>query len=340
MGGFGTVALEGLFGAIGGAGQAAASQALLEQKDQMDALREQRLSALRTKEYAANLQANVASAPAMIAAQTPGIIDRLTQEQKIKDASEAAKPRVMAPGSTLVTPGTPGTPGVTPTDAAESGGTLDEGAGATPGTPDKTFTAPTKLSPGQEAYYQAHADEAKALTARYQAEADAINRGERYNSQNQKPKVTLLDKDQGLLKDENTGAIGYVIPGKPAKAGVSHVFGADEPAQPATMPTTVWFDPGSGKALANGLDDLYPKKKAAKAAASAAPASTPAPSDNSTDTAESAGAPPTSASAPPAAPAASPATSDKPPAAYPDARKAADGKWYVKRGNAYFRVMQ
>lgn len=58
------------------------------------------------------------------------------------------------------------------------------------------------------------------------------------------------------LVDENTGAYGRVVPGKPAVPGKSHIFGANEPDSPAEPERMEWFD-ASNRPLPGGVASLY-----------------------------------------------------------------------------------
>ena len=80
------------------------------------------------------------------------------------------------------------------------------------------------------------------------------------------------------LYDQNSGAIGTIIPGQAAKAAVSHWFSADEPAK-AALPQVVQWTHGN-RTLPGGLEDLYPamKNRASGEGASVAGSAAAAPS--------------------------------------------------------------
>lgn len=263
---FGDILGAGIIGAAGGAGQAIYTDAEQQQQQAMLALRDQRLSDLRVKEHAANVQTDLAALPQKLQMQSDAAV---AQEQAlapikaqeaqttsdIETNAQRNRPYTMAPGSTRVTPGAmPSTAGYDDQgDALDSSGNVINPESATPTT---TYTAPSRLTPEQQEEYQARTGYYKALT-------DSINAGYGRNGAGAHPKVTLLDRDQGIVKDENTGAIGVIQPGKPAQqASSSHLFGLigkDQPAQPATPQSIQWFD-NTGKPLPNGLADLYPKR--------------------------------------------------------------------------------
>jgi hypothetical protein len=117
-------------------------------------------------------------------------------------------------------------------------------------------TAPEKPVP------QEHLDYYKASANRLNAEAEAIRNGEKYRDKPVKPAVPMikLEKDGNgnpVLFDANSGAIGVIVAGEPAKEAKSHIFGKDEPGVPEKPPKTIWRT-ADGRELPNGLSDLYP----------------------------------------------------------------------------------
>lgn len=116
-----------------------------------------------------------------------------------------------------------------------------------------TVTAPTNVPPEHLKFYEAYAD-------RMRAEADAIRSGLKYKEgASALPKVTKETNEDGsqhYLLDQNSGAVGKIIPGAAAKAAVSHWFSADEPAKEAMPDVVQWTY--NGKVLKSGLSELYP----------------------------------------------------------------------------------
>lgn len=131
-------------------------------------------------------------------------------------------------------------------------------AGATvkrPGQPD--YTAPIKESP-------ADTEEKKARAAYLNAYAGYFNRDKPKAEGDGTGKPTLphvIVKDDGqggqYLFDENSSAIGTIIPGSPATEPVSHWFKPDEPGKAAQPNNIVWRSP-TGDVLQGGLVSLYP----------------------------------------------------------------------------------
>ncbi len=123
-------------------------------------------------------------------------------------------------------------------------------AGATEKIGDSTYTAPEK--PGSENYYN-------ALAKRWNAEADAITEGMKYKGKTEKlvmPNIKVEKDGDGnpYMIDQNSGAIGVIRPGEPAKSGVAHWFKPDEPATKAGAPMIDWNL--NGKPVQ--LESLYP----------------------------------------------------------------------------------
>jgi hypothetical protein len=131
-----------------------------------------------------------------------------------------------------------------------------------PGVSD--FTAPKTAvpeAPGQVELRAAQSKNYEALTKRWNAEADAISEGLKYGKAQKPvmPKISVEKDADGnpYMVDQNTGAIGVIRPGAPAKPEVGHWFSANEPATPAGAPRVDWNL--NGQPLANGLSDAYPE---------------------------------------------------------------------------------
>jgi hypothetical protein len=165
-------------------------------------------------------------------------------------------------------------------------------------------TAPEKPHPPELLkYYEANAN-------KLNADADAIRNGEKYRQKaGEKPrlpniKVEKNDQTGEVYNiDQNSGAIGTIVPSKPAEPGKSHWFSADEPGKSAQPANIVWRLP-DGRVLQNGLADLYPDISARTPEGAGAPAVAP-----------SGGRPPLASFMKTAAPASAPAPSAPAPAA-------------------------
>jgi len=243
--GLGGIVASGIAGGIGGAGEGLAATGLLEQKQQIEMMREERLSQLRIGEHAANLQANVTS-------QIDNAVPLAT--------AQAASTAITGPAS--ATAAGQKVDAETKAKVQNEPVKLNAGESLTkPGTSEIAVTAPIKTPPEQVEYYKGHAAQAQSMAAYYNAQADAIRNGERYKgSQGQLPNV-IVEKDiQGNvshLVDKTSGAIGVVTPAAPGKPGETHWFGPNDPDGPPTPMQVNWISP-SGKRLPNGLDSLYP----------------------------------------------------------------------------------
>jgi hypothetical protein len=136
-------------------------------------------------------------------------------------------------------------------------------------------TAPEKPHPPELlAYYSANA-------ARLNAEAEAIRNGEKYRQKGgEKPrlpniKVEKNDQTGEVYNiDQNSGAIGTIVPSKPAEPGKTSwlPWNKDEPGKAAQPANIVWRLP-DGRVLQNGLADLYPDISARTPEGAGAPAS-------------------------------------------------------------------
>jgi len=327
----GYIAAAGLAGGLQGAGEAGAKEAEEQQKNAMIALRDQRLSQLHigeiqaasdiaTKAMPARLQAERESALASQQALSPGLIAQRRAEAEIGAEMELRKPRILAPGATEVVPGAPAKPG-TPNigeDLTESGPPTGM-SGGTPATPDKIFTAPIRTPDEQRKFYEGHANYYNAL-------AEQLRAGSKDKIQVPTVKIEKnpITGDITNLVDEHSGAVGTVVEVQPPVEAKSHWLSPNEPAKPAVT-KMVWKD-SNGKDLPGGLSDLYPSmRKMAKP-------DTPGIIKGATQ-----------AVAPPDAQASTSASgteTPKPPAKYPDAQRAPDGRWYLKKGNSFYLVIE
>lgn len=213
---------------------------LQEEAYKAQALRDRVLSELRRGDYRAEAQTKLDFAPKMYQAETdaqaerlaalrPGELETMRQKAELDLGFSNRKPRTLAAGASEVVDG------------------------------KITVTAPQKdLPPEQAAYYLASAN-------RLNAEARAITDGLKYKGAAPGKPVApsiKVEKDlDGTLYnlDQNSGAIGVIVPGEPAKKGTTRWFGPNDPDQPAGQPTIVWSL--NGKPLKGGLSELYPAMK-------------------------------------------------------------------------------
>lgn len=71
------------------------------------------------------------------------------------------------------------------------------------------------------------------------------------------PKIVKVSGENGdYLVDENSGAVGVIVPGSPAKDAVWHAFSKNEPATPEVLQHTKWAT-ADGRPLPNGPFELY-----------------------------------------------------------------------------------
>lgn len=314
----GSILAQGIVGSVAGGGKAAGEDLEEQSKAAIEALRDQRLALLAQTTHAANVQTDLEALPQKLAIETSGKVAEqgalapgvTAAEQAKSDIATRAKnaERIIAPaGSTVITPGIPDT-------TIRS----DEGDG-TPttiaGTPDRTYTAPIKTPDEQRKYYEAHANYENAM-------ADAVRSGSKEKVQLPNVKVETDENGQKTLIDQNSGAIGTIVPGTDATPEVKHWFSPNEPAKAKGMPGVQWSY--NGQPLKGGLTDLYPSIQARTAKAGKAPTGIvdngAIHSDEGGDNAQK--------------------SEPKPPAAYPSAKLAPDGKWYVKNPDgSYSRVV-
>ena len=117
------------------------------------------------------------------------------------------------------------------------------------------FTAPEKQLPAEQL------NSYKAYANQLNAEAEAIRSGLKYGSKDKEvlPKVVVTrnpETGEQSIVDSNSGAMGIITQGMPAKKGETRWFGPNDPDQPSTQPTIQWQH--NGKILQGGLADLYP----------------------------------------------------------------------------------
>lgn len=238
-------------GAIGGAGEAAAylgktwnEADLKEELAKANDARMQNLARLQGQVqqdvHRGNIGADMEALPERL---------RLEAEAKIDVAKRS--PRTLAEGATEIVDGQPG------------------------------FTAPKTAAPiskEQGQYYEAAAD-------RLNAEAQAIRDGLKYKGPaDAKPQLPSVkpEKDEGgntYMIDQNSGAMGFIIPGKAGEKGASHWIGPKDPDKPAKSPEMAWSY--NGKVLPNGLSDLYPDMKKRIGGSATERGSAPTASDDS-----------------------------------------------------------
>jgi hypothetical protein len=295
------IALQGIVGAVQGAGQAAYNSALEQQKQESERIREQRLSQLRMQEHATNttydLAAQKAAADvkakesadfyAKTAAAVPGkgIID---QAQATYDTDEGTQTSVSNPVTTTVPPSRADVAAFRLEEAKKSGKPElikqsyeeDRDVRANADQDRKNAMEKRRLDheEARNPYYAAMARVANA-------NADDIEENGRHRGLPPERPSIVEERDPqtgaviGLL-DKFSGARMRIIPGTPEVPAKSHVFGADEPGKPAVPGREEWTL--GGKVLPNGIVDLYPNlnKKASAATAPktapAAPATAPA----------------------------------------------------------------
>lgn len=272
--GGGYAIIQGAMGAVAGAGEAVANTAILEQKEQIEKLREQRLSALRTQEHATNVQTDITAKRG----------EQEYQQKRIGDFYKGTQ----LPATTTTVDGQ---------DAAESGGTLTEGATTTTqpsrrdqassrlekakqfgdaGIINQAYTEDKDIRADEDQQRKLKLEESKvgieaghgvmyqALAEKYRAEAAAITNGERYRGQpNAAPIITeKTDKETGksFLLDTHSGAMGTIVPGQDAAPEKTHWFKASEPGKPAVPMHVEWSD-SAGRPLKGGIEELYPAMK-------------------------------------------------------------------------------
>lgn len=205
---------------------------LLRVRADIEKERDARLSEYRTTEHRTNAETDIALMPkkteAEIAreeAMRPSKMQTKREEADIAVEQKRREPRTLGPGASEVV--------------------------------DGRIVVTNPVDKPQELldYYKAQAN-------RFNAEADAIRAGVKYRDKGT-PKPQLphlvtetLEDGSSRMVDSNSGAIGTIIPGTPAKPAKSHWFSPDEPGEPAGADNIRWSY--NGKVLSGGLADLYP----------------------------------------------------------------------------------
>lgn len=270
--GLGYALIDGALGAAAGAGQGIADQALIEQKQQMEILRDQRLSQLRQQEHAADTKGDIAARQANIDQQTERSA-KFFQSNKlpstpITDQATATYDDPNNPGQTASVASNPVTAQEAPSDRAQAAEyarkALETGnpniIGAAEGYQKNVLSAQDMdrknaleqskvgLEASRTPYYQ-------ALANKYQAEADALAQGGKAIPG---PMVQWKQDDDGhnIMVDTHSGAIGRIVPGQAAVPAQTHLFSADEPGKPAVPMHEEWTL--GGKPIDGGLRSIYP----------------------------------------------------------------------------------
>lgn len=290
----GDIFAQGIIGGVAGAGQAAYQSALEEQKQQSEALKEQRLSQLRIAEHASETQSDIVA--------KKGAADA----QAAQNASFYARTAAAVPGTGII-------------DQARGTYDTDEGPGTT-----ESNTTTTTIPPSRADVAAARLEEAKktgrpdlinqtyAEAKDLRADADSKRKSDQedlrlqheqdrqpyYQAQARKADAEASDiEENGRLSkklparpsiveekdasgnvtgaiDRFSGARMRIIPGTPEVKAETHLFGADVAGKPATPAREVWTM--GDRVLPGGISDLYPQLGAKSASAPDAPAMKPA----------------------------------------------------------------
>lgn len=291
----GDVFAQGIIGAVQGAGQAGYASALEEQKQQSEAIKEQRLSQLRIQEHAADKAADLKLAKqagdaqagenaqfyARTAAAPPprGIVDQARGTYETDDGPQSTESNTV---TTNVAPSRADVAKFRLEEAKKTGrkDLIDQAYAE-----DKDIRSDTdqqrkseleavrvQHEGARQPYYEAQARLANA-------NADDIEANGRHREAlPQRPSI-MEEKDingnvVGAI-DRFSGARMRIIPASPEVAAKSHLFGADEPGKPGTPSQVVWTM--GDKVLPGGIADLYPDlaKRSAPKATAATPAAAP-----------------------------------------------------------------
>lgn len=178
----------------------------------------------------------ITNIPRVQAATLPGEIEKMRAEGNVKVDVARRSPRTIAEGSTEVVEGVPG---------------FTAPKTAVPHTQEDVNLkrAEVKLKEAMADYYQgAKANEAQARADKLSAGGEGKPIG---------PNIKPFKGESGeYLVDLNSGAIGVVVPGTPAKDAVWHMFKANEPATPEKLQRTAWST-ADGQPLPGGPFSLY-----------------------------------------------------------------------------------
>jgi hypothetical protein len=277
--GYGLAIIDGVLGGVAGAGQGMADQALLEQKTQIEALRDQRLFQLRAQEHAANAKSDIAAKQAAVDTESA------RAAEFFKGNKLPAAPVTNTASATYDDPNNPGqsasvdsnttTAMDQPSDRAQAAQyarkALETGrpgiikaANEYQGDVLKAEDMDRKntlegskiaLEAGRNKYYD-------ALAAKYQAETDVLAQG---GKSIPAPMLQSKQDDEGhnYLLDTHSGAIGRIVPGQAETKAETHWFGADTPGKPAT-PMHVEWTTSDGTPIQGGIDALYPAWSASR----------------------------------------------------------------------------
>lgn len=265
--------IQGIMGAFAGAGQGIADQALLEQKTQIEALRDQRLADLARQTHAADTASDIAakdaeatqnaqrtaaffSNPANQAPSTP-----ISNTASATYTDESGEPLSVDSNTTTATE----QPSARANAAALAANSL------TTGRPEIISAAENyqknvlaaedmdrknALEQGRLAVDASRTPYYVALANKYQAETDVLSQGGKTIPA---PMIQSKQDDDGhnYLLDTHSGAIGKIVPGQAAQKGETHWIGPDTPEKPA-VPMHVEWTTSDGTPITGGIDSLYP----------------------------------------------------------------------------------
>jgi hypothetical protein len=273
--GLGYGIIQGVMGAAAGAGQGIADQALIEEKTQIEALRDQRLSQLRMAEHQAEKTSDLALANKQaddVAARTGKFFqDNKLPAAPISNTASATYDDPSAPGGTASVESNTTTAMDQPSDRAQASQYARKALET--GRPEIMKAAgeyqtdvlkredqdrKNQLEASRLSIEAGHNEYYAALANRANADADAIRSGAK-GAKTQLPNIKVeRDQASGMTYsvDANSGAVGVMIPGEDAVPEKTHWFKANEPGKPGTPAHMVWTL--NGDALPGGLADLYP----------------------------------------------------------------------------------
>lgn len=269
--GLGYAIIDGVLGATAGAGQGIADQALLEQKTQIEQLRDQRLAQLQQQTHAANTASDIAAKEAD-ATQNAQRTAQFFQNNKlpttpITNAATATYDDPNNPGQTDTSTSNPVTTQEQPSDRAQAANFASKALET--GRPEIISAAENyqkNVLGAQDMDRKNALEQSKvgleaqrngyyvALAKKYNAEADVLAQGGKAIPA---PMVNKAQDDDGhnYLLDTHSGAIGHIVPGQAAVAAETHWYG-DKPGQDAVPMHEEWTL--GGKPLPGGLRALYP----------------------------------------------------------------------------------
>lgn len=272
--GWGGVIASGLAGALGGAGEGLAQVGIMEQKAEIERMRDERLAELRSKENAqlSKMRTNEHATNAATDIANIGARNAATSAAKAStSATDAATEGEMTYQKAAGTAKA----------AGEARGKYSfEAAGGIYDPVTKEWAVPPTRPKSDEEneLIKARTAEAYAGANAHNARAAAVGK-EKADKTDIKLAKGKDDEGNPVTQDMNTGWRQVITAGKPEKKGSDGILGfGKKEGKPAIPSTTSWEEPGTGRVLSESeyRTEFYPQRAAKRGIANSGTGDKPA----------------------------------------------------------------